>query len=49
MKIHLVGAELFHVNRPTDSQADVTKLRVAFRDFANVPENIRYFTCITLK
>jgi len=33
MKIRLVGAEMFHVDR----QADMTKLTVAFRRFANAP------------
>ena len=35
MKIHPVGAELFHVDR----RKDMTKLIVAFRNFANVPES----------
>jgi hypothetical protein len=34
MKVRPVGAELFHVDR----QTDVTKLIVAFRNFANVPK-----------
>jgi hypothetical protein len=33
MKIRSVGAELFHAN----GQTDMTKLIVAFRDFANAP------------
>jgi hypothetical protein len=33
MKIHPVGAELFH----TDGRTDMTKLIVAFRNFANAP------------
>ena len=33
MKIRLVGAELFHA----DGRADMTKLTVAFRNFANAP------------
>jgi len=33
MKIRPVGAELFHA----DGQADMTKLTVAFRNFANTP------------
>jgi hypothetical protein len=33
MKIRLVGAELFHAKWRTD----MTKLIVAFRDFANSP------------
>jgi len=27
----------------TDGQTDMTKLTVAFRNFANVPEPVRYF------
>ena len=39
MKIHKVGAELFHADRRTD----MTKLTVAFRNFAIAPTkgNIR--------
>jgi len=33
MKIRLVGAELFH----TDGRTDMTKLIVAFSNFAKVP------------
>ena len=36
MKIYLVGAELFDVNR----QEDMTKLTVAFCNFANMPVNV---------
>jgi len=35
MKIHPVGAELFHAEGKTDK----TTLTVAFRDFADVPKN----------
>jgi hypothetical protein len=38
MKISPVGAELFHANRRTDEQTDITKLIVAFRNFANAPK-----------
>jgi hypothetical protein len=31
----LVGAELFHADERTDSQTDMTKIIVAFRNFAN--------------
>jgi hypothetical protein len=34
MKIRPVGAELFHADRETD----MTKLIVAFRNFANAPK-----------
>ena len=37
MKIHAVGAELFHANGQKKRQADMTKLTVAFRNFANAP------------
>ena len=35
VKIRPVGVELFHVDRRTD----MTKLIVAFRNFANAPKN----------
>jgi len=35
MKIRLVGAEFFH----TDGRTDMTKLIVAFRNFAKEPKN----------
>jgi hypothetical protein len=35
MKIHSVGAELFHV----EGQTDVTKLMVTFCNFADMPKN----------
>jgi hypothetical protein len=35
LKYRPVGAELFHV----DGQTDMTKLTVAFRNFANAPKN----------
>jgi hypothetical protein len=38
MKIHPVGAELFHEDRHTDGRTDVTKQIVAFRN-ANAPIN----------
>ena len=36
MEIHQVGAELFHEER--DRQTDMTKVKVAFRNFAKAPE-----------
>ena len=39
MKIHSVGAELFHVDGRADRRTDMTKLVVAFRNFANTPKN----------
>jgi hypothetical protein len=38
MKIHLMGAELFHANGRTDRPKDTTKVRVAFRNFAKAPK-----------
>ena len=38
MKIHTVGTELFHAEGRTDGQTDMTKLIVAFRNFANAPK-----------
>ena len=35
MKIFPVEAELFHVDGRTDRQTDMTKLKVAFQNFAN--------------
>ena len=42
MKILLLGAELLHAERQTEYRQsdDVTKLIVAFRNFANTPNNI---------
>jgi hypothetical protein len=39
MKIHLAGAELFHVDRRRDGQIDMTKLIVAFRNSENTSQN----------
>jgi hypothetical protein len=38
MNIRPVGAELFHADRWKDGRTDMTKLIVAFRNFANVPK-----------
>ena len=42
MKIRSVGAELFHAEtgRQTDRQADMIKLIVVFRYFADAPKNL---------
>jgi hypothetical protein len=37
MKIHPVGAELFHVDGRADGRTGITMLIVAFRHFANAP------------
>ena len=41
MKIRPAGAELYHADRRTDGQTDVTKLIVAFRNFSNEPRSER--------
>jgi len=38
LKICPVGTELFHVGGGTDGQADMMKLIVTFRNFANTPK-----------
>jgi len=40
MKIRSVETELFRVDRQTDRRTDITKLMVAFRNFANTPKTI---------
>jgi len=44
MKIRPVGAELFHAGRRTDERTDMTKLIVAFRNFANEPKKCHTMT-----
>jgi hypothetical protein len=39
MKMLPVGAELFHVDRRTDKQTNMTRLLVAFLNFANASQN----------
>ena len=34
-----VGAEMFHADGRTDGPTDMTKLTVAFRNFANAPKH----------
>jgi hypothetical protein len=56
VKMRPVGAELFHAdgrrNGRTDTQTDMTKLIVAFRNFANSPKNstllLRKCVCVFL-
>ena len=38
LKIRPEGAELFHADRGTDRRTDMTKLILAFRNFANPPK-----------
>jgi len=40
MKIRPVEAELYHENTQTDEQRDMTKLIVAFRNFAKAPKSL---------
>jgi hypothetical protein len=40
MKIPIVGAELMNADLRADGQTDMTKLIVAFRNFANAPNKI---------
>jgi hypothetical protein len=42
IKIRPVEAQLFHADRRTDGRPDMTKLRVAFRNFANVLSTLLY-------
>jgi len=44
MKIGQVGAELFHASRRADGRTDMTKLIVAFPNFANAPTNATLIT-----
>ena len=39
MKVCPVEADLFHADEQTDRQTDMTKLIVAFHNFANMPKN----------
>jgi len=39
MKVHPVGADLFHADGQTYRQTDMMKLVVAFHNFANTPKN----------
>jgi hypothetical protein len=39
MKIHPVGDKLLHADGRTDRETCMTKLAVAFRNFANAPKN----------
>jgi hypothetical protein len=41
MKIRPVETELFHADGKMGKRTDTTKLIVTFRNFANVPKNVR--------
>jgi hypothetical protein len=47
MKFHSVGAEFFHADGLTDGQTDITKLIVAFRNFASAPKTISIFLYVS--
>jgi hypothetical protein len=47
MKILTVGAMLFHVDRETNGQTDMTQLIVAFYNSVNLPENEILLTLFT--
>jgi len=42
MKIHSVGAELFHADGRTDGETDMTKLTVGFQMFATAPNKLQF-------
>jgi hypothetical protein len=44
MKIRPVGDESFHEDGRADGLADVTKIILAFRSFANAPRKLRVYT-----
>jgi len=46
MKIHPVGAELFHAEGQMDGRTDMMKLTVAFHNFANMPKNCSLLSCL---
>jgi hypothetical protein len=39
MKIHPVGAKMFHAGGQADKKTDMTKLRVTFHNFVNMLKN----------
>ena len=45
MKIRPEGAELFHADGETDGRTDMTKLIVAYHNFANAPKTPLQFSC----
>ena len=40
-KIRAVGAEFFHAELGMDGQTNMTKLTLAFRNFAKAPKNVQ--------
>ena len=50
MKIRPVKAEMFHAHGQTDRRMDMTKLIVAYRNFANAPKTgVSIISCITIE
>jgi len=47
MKIRPLGAEFFHADERTNGQTDMTKLKVAIRNFTNALKNGQF--CCRLK
>jgi hypothetical protein len=45
MTIHPMAAVLFHMDRRTDRRTNMTKVIVAFRYFANMPNEESKTTC----
>ena len=48
MKISPGGAELFHEDRRMDGRTNMTKLIVAFRNYANAPKKRKKQVCVAL-
>jgi hypothetical protein len=56
MKMHPVGAEFFHMDRQTDrqtdrqmnGQADMMKLIIHFRNFANAPKHYIFILMVNV-
>ena len=51
MKIHPLGAELFHVDSRADGLTDLTNLMVTFRNYVNAPKTMGnfYVSCSVFK
>jgi hypothetical protein len=47
MKFHPEAAEFFHADGLIAGQTDITKLIVAFRNFANAPKPISIFLYVS--
>jgi hypothetical protein len=49
MKIPPFEAELSHADRRTDGRTDMTKITVAFRNFANAPNYVEYYLAVFMR